>query len=240
MAAPLARSYGALTLSYFDAQGSAEATRLTFSIGAVPFTDRRVSREDWAALKPATPYGELPVRQAARSDAKSNVHAMRCDAGARTADARVCACGGAQMLEAEDKGVLAQSHAILRRVQPCARFCLLRIGACCALTRCCAASRGGSPGCIPSATRGWRRSATRRWPPSTTSASRAMRRTCLGRGLAARQTALMRARTRSARDGHVDRVSEKLRALDVRLAVLLLCLRPSVRSFVSHSAAIAR
>jgi hypothetical protein len=72
MAAPLARSYGALTLSYFDAQGSAEATRLTLSIGAVPFTDRRVSRDDWAALKPTTPYGELPVR------ADRRCAAMRC------------------------------------------------------------------------------------------------------------------------------------------------------------------
>lgn len=52
----------ALKLTYFDFDGGrGEPARLALSIGGIPFEDRRVSFEGWAALKPQTPFGALPV-----------------------------------------------------------------------------------------------------------------------------------------------------------------------------------
>ena len=52
-----------ITLTYLDAKGSAEATRLALHIGRVPFVDRRVSYEEVAALRRAgaLPCGQVPV-----------------------------------------------------------------------------------------------------------------------------------------------------------------------------------
>jgi len=49
------------TLTYFDARGRAEQIRLLFAEIGVPFTDTRISRDDWQSLKPNTPMGCLPV-----------------------------------------------------------------------------------------------------------------------------------------------------------------------------------
>ncbi|CAG9858179.1 unnamed protein product [Phyllotreta striolata] len=46
---------------YFDFTGRAEPIRWLFSYGNIPFTDQRVSREEWVKLKPTTPFGQLPV-----------------------------------------------------------------------------------------------------------------------------------------------------------------------------------
>jgi prostaglandin-H2 D-isomerase / glutathione transferase len=49
-------------LSYFDFSGSrGEDCRLAFVAAGVPFEDRRLKREEWAALKPSAPYGSLPL-----------------------------------------------------------------------------------------------------------------------------------------------------------------------------------
>ena len=50
-----------LVLTYFDIMGAAEKVRLAFTIGKIPFTDVRVKFADWPALKPTTPYGQLPI-----------------------------------------------------------------------------------------------------------------------------------------------------------------------------------
>jgi prostaglandin-H2 D-isomerase / glutathione transferase len=51
-----------LKLTYFDFDGGrGEPARLALSIGGIPFEDRRVSLDAWAALKPQMPFGALPV-----------------------------------------------------------------------------------------------------------------------------------------------------------------------------------
>lgn len=40
-----------ISLTYFDIPGPAEAIRLAFYVGDVPFEDRRVSRDDFELLK---------------------------------------------------------------------------------------------------------------------------------------------------------------------------------------------
>jgi glutathione S-transferase len=51
----------ALRLRYFNIEGPAEKIRLTLSIAKIPFQDDRVVFDDWASVKPTTPYGQLPV-----------------------------------------------------------------------------------------------------------------------------------------------------------------------------------
>ena len=49
-------------LTYFDAPTSrGEECRLALFVAGVDFTDNRLQRSDWAALKPNTPFGSLPV-----------------------------------------------------------------------------------------------------------------------------------------------------------------------------------
>jgi len=49
-------------LTYFDAPVSrGEECRLAFVIAGVDFEDHRVTRDEWAALKPKTPFGSVPV-----------------------------------------------------------------------------------------------------------------------------------------------------------------------------------
>ncbi|XP_033745537.1 uncharacterized protein LOC117331053 [Pecten maximus] len=48
-------------LTYFDARGSAELTRLALAAAGADFEDDRLSREEWAALKPETPQGKVPI-----------------------------------------------------------------------------------------------------------------------------------------------------------------------------------
>lgn len=50
-----------LKLIYFDIQGVAEKVRLTLALGGIPFEDERVAFEAWPAMKPTTPYGNLPL-----------------------------------------------------------------------------------------------------------------------------------------------------------------------------------
>jgi glutathione S-transferase len=49
-------------LIYFDAPMSrGEECRLALHVAGVAFEDVRIKREEWAALKPSTPFGSLPV-----------------------------------------------------------------------------------------------------------------------------------------------------------------------------------
>lgn len=49
-------------LFYFDAPVSrGEECRLAFSIAGIDFEDVRVSREQWGAMKPTSPFGSMPI-----------------------------------------------------------------------------------------------------------------------------------------------------------------------------------
>ena len=49
-------------LTYFDMPVSrGEECRLAFALAGADFEDHRLPREAWAALKPTTPFGALPV-----------------------------------------------------------------------------------------------------------------------------------------------------------------------------------
>lgn len=51
-----------LELTYFDSPTSrGEECRLALFVAGVDFHDNRIAREAWAALKPTTPFGCLPV-----------------------------------------------------------------------------------------------------------------------------------------------------------------------------------
>ena len=51
-----------LKLSYFPIQGVAEKVRLSLTLGGIPFEDERVPFDaTWHAMKPTTPYGQLPL-----------------------------------------------------------------------------------------------------------------------------------------------------------------------------------
>lgn len=51
-----------LKLYYFDVNGGrGETARLALSIGGIEFEDQRLKFDQWAALKPQTPFHSLPV-----------------------------------------------------------------------------------------------------------------------------------------------------------------------------------
>jgi glutathione S-transferase len=50
-----------IKLTYFDIQGVAEKVRLALVLGGIPFADVRVPFDQWIAIKPTTPYGQLPT-----------------------------------------------------------------------------------------------------------------------------------------------------------------------------------
>jgi glutathione S-transferase len=56
------RAMHKLRLTYFDVNGArGETARLAMTIGQVPFEDRRLSFEQFRALKPELPFGKVPV-----------------------------------------------------------------------------------------------------------------------------------------------------------------------------------
>ncbi|VBB26289.1 unnamed protein product [Acanthocheilonema viteae] len=48
-------------LTYFNGRGRAEVTRLLFAQANVSYEDIRISKAEWPALKPKTPYGHVPI-----------------------------------------------------------------------------------------------------------------------------------------------------------------------------------
>jgi len=48
-------------LTYFQGKGRAEGTRFLFAYAGVNFDDHRINHDQWAALKPTTPMGQVPV-----------------------------------------------------------------------------------------------------------------------------------------------------------------------------------
>lgn len=50
-----------IKLVYFNIEGRGEIIRLCFAHGKVPFEDKRLSGEEFGALKPSLPLGQVPV-----------------------------------------------------------------------------------------------------------------------------------------------------------------------------------
>lgn len=48
-------------LTYFNGRGFAETARMLFELAGVEYTDTRLEREEWPALKPSTPFGQVPM-----------------------------------------------------------------------------------------------------------------------------------------------------------------------------------
>jgi len=48
-------------LTYFNARGKAEPIRLLFAQAGVEYEDHRIEKEEWPAVKPNTPFGQIPV-----------------------------------------------------------------------------------------------------------------------------------------------------------------------------------
>ena len=48
-------------LYYFPSKGRAELIRWIFVQAGVPYEDKRIAGEEWAAFKPNTPFGSIPV-----------------------------------------------------------------------------------------------------------------------------------------------------------------------------------
>jgi glutathione S-transferase len=65
-----------IKLTYFDIEGAAEPTRLALTLSGTPFEDVRVKFPDWAALKPTTPYGQLPLFQVDNDPVRTQSMAM--------------------------------------------------------------------------------------------------------------------------------------------------------------------
>lgn len=73
----------ALKLTYFPIQGVAEKVRLALTLGNVPFEDVRVPFDaTWTAMKPTTPYGQLPMLSIDGAEPMAQSDAMLRYAGA--------------------------------------------------------------------------------------------------------------------------------------------------------------
>uniref|UniRef100_A0A6U4DPQ7 Glutathione S-transferase n=1 Tax=Phaeomonas parva TaxID=124430 RepID=A0A6U4DPQ7_9STRA len=48
-------------LTYFDINGRAEYIRLAFVAGGIEFDNELINRDMWQAMKPTTPFGQLPL-----------------------------------------------------------------------------------------------------------------------------------------------------------------------------------
>lgn len=57
-AEPIKHSY---TLFYFNVKALAEPLRYLFAYGGLEYEDVRVTRDEWPALKPSMPMGQMPV-----------------------------------------------------------------------------------------------------------------------------------------------------------------------------------
>jgi glutathione S-transferase len=94
-------------LVYFDFSGSrGEECRLALFVAGVDFVDHRLASGEWAALKPKTPFGSLPVLKVAGKPTLSQSNAILTYVGRlhglHPADAWEAACHEALMASAEE------------------------------------------------------------------------------------------------------------------------------------------
>jgi len=48
-------------LTYFNGRGRAEIVRMLFAEAGVEYVDERLERDQWAKIKPSTPFGQVPI-----------------------------------------------------------------------------------------------------------------------------------------------------------------------------------
>jgi len=60
-------------IKYFDTRGRAEASRALLEDAGVEYKDTGIQGADWPALKPSTPFGQLPILIETLSDGSQNV-----------------------------------------------------------------------------------------------------------------------------------------------------------------------
>ncbi|OWF56790.1 S-crystallin 4 [Mizuhopecten yessoensis] len=66
------------TITYFDAAGRAEVTRLAFAAKEVEFNDVRLTSDEWKKMKPSVPQGQLPIMEVESGGKKTVI----CQSGA--------------------------------------------------------------------------------------------------------------------------------------------------------------
>jgi len=67
---------GRPTLMYFNGRGRGETSRLMFHEAGIKFEDKRIEFKDWAATKPTTPLGFMPVLTLGNGQVISEVRAV--------------------------------------------------------------------------------------------------------------------------------------------------------------------
>ncbi|CAG4942562.1 unnamed protein product [Parnassius apollo] len=50
-----------VTLTYFNLKGLGEGIRMLLAYGEQEFEDKRITKDEWPAVKPKTPFGQVPV-----------------------------------------------------------------------------------------------------------------------------------------------------------------------------------
>ena len=50
-----------IKLTYFNLRGRAESARLMLAYKGIDYEDNRITKEQWATVKPNTPFGGLPI-----------------------------------------------------------------------------------------------------------------------------------------------------------------------------------
>mmetsp|Transcript_38466 Transcript_38466/g.46414 ORF Transcript_38466/g.46414 Transcript_38466/m.46414 type:complete len:228 (-) Transcript_38466:410-1093(-) len=65
-----------IKLTYFNIEAAAEKIRLAMVLTKTPFEDNRVDFKDWGAMKPTTPFGQLPLMEIDGGDPITQSFAM--------------------------------------------------------------------------------------------------------------------------------------------------------------------
>ena len=65
-----------ITLTYFNVEAAAEKVRLALVMTGTPFEDKRINFEEWGAMKPTTPYGQLPLMTITNADGSTKTFAQ--------------------------------------------------------------------------------------------------------------------------------------------------------------------
>ncbi len=65
-----------ITLTYFNIEAAAEKVRLALVMTGTEFEDKRINFDEWGALKPTTPYGQLPLMTVTSADGSTKTFAQ--------------------------------------------------------------------------------------------------------------------------------------------------------------------
>jgi len=106
-----------LELVYFDIAGVAEKVRLAFSLGHVPFTNTKVAFDEWASIKPTTPFGQLPILKIGSDTTIAQSDAMLRYAGTLAQNKGIDLYPQDKLLQIEE--ALGMTNDIGRDLRPC-------------------------------------------------------------------------------------------------------------------------